>query len=159
MFKIEKGMFMSLISDRGVFDMIIDFNIETNIIKTRKGGSYTYDDVVLYKEVYYEDFSTEEDYDIIISNPPFSQKDNVLKRLFELDKPYAMLLPIPSLQGQTRFEYMKDGLQYLGFDKRINYYMNSDFSQVQKGVSFGSCYLCKKFLPSDLILEELKTKN
>lgn len=54
---------------------------------------------------------------------------------------------------------MKDGLQYLGFDKRINYYMNSDFSQVQKGVSFGSCYLCKKFLPSDLILEELKTKN
>ena len=85
--------------------------------------------------------------------------DNVLKRLFELDKPYAMLLPIPSLQGQARFEYIKDGLQYLGFDKRINYYMNSDFSQVQKGVSFGSCYLCKKFLPSDLILEELKTKN
>lgn len=65
----------------------------------------------------------------------------------------------PSLQGQARFEYMKDGLQYLGFDKRINYYMNSDFSQAQKGVSFGSCYLCKKFLPSDLILEELKTKN
>lgn len=104
-------------------------------------------------------YEPEEDYDIIISNPPFSQKDNVLKRLFELDKPYAMLLPIPSLQGQARFEYMKDGLQYLGFDKRINYYMNSDFSQVQKGVSFGSCYLCKKFLPSDLILEELKTKN
>ena len=101
---------------------------------------------------YYE---PEEQYDIIISNPPFSQKDNVLKRLYELNKPYAMLLPIPSLQGQARFEYMKDGLQYLGFDKRINYYMNADFSKVQKGVSFGSCYLCKNFLPKDLILEEL----
>ena len=101
---------------------------------------------------YYE---PEEEYDIIISNPPFSQKDNVLKRLYELDKPYAMLLPIPSLQGQTRFKYIKDGLQYLGFDKRINYYMNSNFSEVQKGVSFGSCYLCKKFLLKDLILEEL----
>lgn len=98
-----------------------------------------------------------EEYDIIISNPPFSQKDNVLKRLFELDKPYAMLLPIPALQGQARFQYIKDGIQYLGFDKRINYYMNSDFSKVQQGVSFGSCYLCKKFLPKDLIIEELNT--
>lgn len=43
---------------------------------------------------YYE---PEEDYDIIISNPPFSCKDDILKRLYELDKPYAMLLPVPSL--------------------------------------------------------------
>ena len=103
---------------------------------------------------YYE---PEEEYDVIISNPPFSQKDNILKRLYELDKPYAMLLPIPSLQGQARFPWMKDGLQYLGFDKRINYYTNQDLTEVQKGVSFGSCYLCKKFLPNDLILEELET--
>ena len=103
-------------------------------------------------------YEPEEPYDIIISNPPFSQKDNVLKRLYELNKPYAILLPIPTLQGQARFPWMKDGLQYLGFDKRINYYMNQDFTQVQKGVSFGSCYLCKKFLPKDLIIEELITK-
>ena len=101
-------------------------------------------------------YEPEEHYDIIISNPPFSQKDNVLKRLYELNKPYAMLLPIPALQGQARFPYIKDDLQYLGFDKRINYYTNQDMSEVQKGVSFGSCYLCKKFLPKDLILEELK---
>lgn len=101
-------------------------------------------------------YEPEEHYDIIISNPPFSQKDNVLKRLYELDKPYAMLLPIPTLQGQARFPWMKNGLQYLGFDKRINYYTNQDLTQVQKGVSFGSCYLCKRFLPKDLILEELE---
>ena len=100
-------------------------------------------------------YEPSEDYDIIISNPPFSQKDNVLKRLYELDKPYAMLLPIPALQGQARFPYIKDNLQYLGFDKRINYYTNQDLTQVQKGVSFGSCYLCKNFLPKDLIIEEL----
>ena len=102
---------------------------------------------------YYE---PDEDYDIIISNPPFSCKDDVLKRLFELNKPYAMLLPIPSLQGQGRFPWIKDNLQYLGFDKRINYYTNQDLTQIQKGVSFGSCYLCKNFLPKDLIIEELK---
>lgn len=99
-------------------------------------------------------YEPEESYDIIISNPPFSQKDNVLKRLYELNKPYAMLLPIPTLQGQTRFPYLND-IQYLGFDKRINYYKDKTMTKTQDGVSFGSCYLCKYFLPKDLIIEEL----
>lgn len=96
-----------------------------------------------------------DNYDIIISNPPFSCKDDVLKRLYELDKPYAMLLPIPTLQGQARFPYMKN-IQYLGFDARINYYKDISMTKTQDGVSFGSCYLCKNFLPKDLIIEELK---
>ena len=100
-------------------------------------------------------YEPEEEYDVIISNPPFSQKDNVLKRLYELNKPYAMLLPVPTLQGQARFPYMKD-VQYLGFDKRINYYKDIEMTKTQDGVSFGSCYLCRKFLPRDLIIEELK---
>lgn len=100
-------------------------------------------------------YEPEEDYDVIISNPPFSCKDDILKRLYELNKPYAMLLPIPTLQGQTRFPYMKD-IQYLGFDKRINYYRDATMTKTQDGVSFGSCYLCKNFLPRDLIIEELQ---
>ena len=66
-----------------------------------------------------------------------------------------MLLPIPTLQGQTRFPYMKD-IQYLGFDKRINYYRDAAMTKTQDGVSFGSCYICKNFLPKDLIIEELE---
>lgn len=104
---------------------------------------------------YYE---PEEKYDCIISNPPFSIKDDILKRLDEIGKPYAILLPIPSLQGQKRFLYIKE-CQALIFDKRINYYMNSDRKEIQKGVSFGSFYLCKNFLPKDLIFEELNIKD
>ena len=96
------------------------------------------------------------EYDIIISNPPFSIKDDIIKHLYELDKPYAMLLPIPTLQGQKRFEYMKDGLQILSFNKRINFYTDSSRKEIQKGVSFGCAYFCKNFLPKDLILEELE---
>jgi hypothetical protein len=29
-------------------------------------------------------------------------------------------------------------------------------TKTQDGASFGSCYLCRKFLPKDLIIEELE---
>lgn len=100
-------------------------------------------------------FYEPDDYDIIISNPPFSIKDDIIKHLDELGKPYAILLPIPALQGQKRFPYMKD-CQALIFDKRINYYTDKEKKQVQKGVSFGSFYLCRNFLPKDLIFQKLE---
>lgn len=40
-------------------------------------------------------------YDLIITNPPYSFKDQFLKRAFELDKPFMMLLPITTLEGKS----------------------------------------------------------
>ena len=99
---------------------------------------------------------TPENYDLIISNPPFSKKDQILKRLYELNNPFAVLLPLPTLQGQKRFKYLKD-CQALIFDKRINF-KKSKNDEVKKGVSFASIYICKNFLPKDLIFEELIVK-
>lgn len=96
-----------------------------------------------------------EQYDLIISNPPFSLKDKILKRLNELNKPFAMLLPLPTLQGQKRFQYLK-GCQALIFDKRINYYKNKETKEIQRGVAFASIYICKDILNNDLIFEELE---
>ena len=101
------------------------------------------------------EFEPKEDYDVIISNPPFSIKDDILRRLNELDKPYAMLMPLPALQGQKRFKYLK-GSQALIFDKRINYFKDRKTKEIQKGISFASIYICKGFLPFDLKFEELK---
>ena len=99
-----------------------------------------------------------EKYDVIISNPPFSIKDDILKRLNELGKPFAVLFPLPTLQGQKRFEYLKD-TQALIFDKRINFFKNKQTKEIQKGVAFASIYICKDFLPKDLIFEELEIKE
>ena len=93
-------------------------------------------------------------YDAIISNPPFSLKDDVLKRLNELGKPYAMLLPLPTLQGQKRFDYLQDS-EVLIFDKRINFWQDEAHTKMAKGVAFASIYVCKNFLPRDLIFEKL----
>lgn len=100
-------------------------------------------------------YEPEEYYDCIISNPPFSIKDDILKRLNELDKPFAILLPLPSLQGQKRFDYIKD-CQALIFDKRINFFKNKETKEILKGISFASIYVCKDFLPKDLIFEKLE---
>lgn len=96
-------------------------------------------------------------YDYIISNPPFSCKDEVLKRLCELNKPYAMLLPLPTLQGQKRFPYIKN-CEALIFDKRVQYFKDIEQTEVSKSASFGSIYICRNFLPNSLIFEELNRK-
>jgi len=95
-----------------------------------------------------------EHYDIIISNPPFSRKVSVLKRLQELDKPYCILLPLGALQGEKQFDYIKDGIQILCFRHRIGFY-KENLERIDKAVPFASAYFCKGVLPRDLILEDL----
>ena len=93
--------------------------------------------------------------DVVISNPPFSQKDKVLERLYAFGKPFAMLMPVASLQGQARFKMFQQGLELLVFDKRIDYYTRGDFDKPRKGVHFGSAYFCKGILPEKLVFREL----
>lgn len=132
--------------------------IDSKYVKVFKENGYKviYSHIDENKNFFY--YEPEKDYDIIISNPPFSVKDDVIKRLYELNKPYAILLPVPALQGQKRFPYMKD-CQALIFDKRIEYYKDKSYKETQKGISFGSFYLCKNFLPKDLIFEELNKND
>ena len=93
---------------------------------------------------------------MIISNPPFTQTAAVLKRLYELGKPFAILLPLNSLQGVSRYKYFKQGIQILTFDKRIGFHNPENMKEYKKGSSFATAYFCKDVLPKDLIVEELK---
>ena len=57
-----------------------------------------------------QDFLTYEpdfDFDCIITNPPYSLKDDFLKRAYELGKPFAFLLPIDSLASIKRVAMFK----------------------------------------------------
>lgn len=97
------------------------------------------------------------DCDLIVSNPPFSLKDSILKRLYFLNKPFAMLLPIPALQSTKRVPlFIKYGLQLLVFDRRICFYNPEDPGKLLKGVAFATGYFCKDLLPRDLVFETIK---
>lgn len=41
------------------------------------------------------------------------------------------------------------------FDKRINFYKDGLLTKPTKGVAFATTYLCRNFLPNDLIFMKL----
>ena len=98
-----------------------------------------------------------DEWDLIVSNPPFSLKDKVLERLYSFNKPFAILLPLNSLQGKTRYKYFKQGIQILSFDARISYHNKEHMDKVVKGSPFATAYFCRDLLPKDLIIEKLNT--
>jgi hypothetical protein len=63
-----------------------------------------------------------EDYDIIITNPPYSCKDQFLQRAFNLGKPFMFLLPITTLEGFKRNKMFRDNrIQLIIPDRRFSF--------------------------------------
>lgn len=99
-------------------------------------------------------------FDCIVSNPPFSLKDEILERLYKIGKPFAVLLPQNALQSIKRTDlFIKNGLEYLGFDKRACFYTNNELKEIKFGNHFASAYFCRDILPKNLIFEYLKPKQ
>lgn len=62
------------------------------------------------------------EFDMIITNPPYSIKDDWLKKCYEYNKPFALLLPLTALEGSTRNNlYTKNGISVIILDKRVNF--------------------------------------
>ncbi len=100
-----------------------------------------------------------ENWDILVSNPPFSKKDDVLKRAFSFNKPFALLLPVNSIQGKKRFQIFGNDIQMLVFDGRVNYHTNGDMQNFTNGNHFGSAYFCRDILPTKLEMRQLVKYN
>lgn len=95
--------------------------------------------------------------DCIITNPPFSKKNEVLKRLYKLHIPFAILLPIPALQATSRFDMFHNyGLQLLVPDRRIDFWYDKKHTIAKGRSPFGSAYFCYKFLPQDLMFKKIE---
>lgn len=63
-----------------------------------------------------------EDYDLILTNPPFSLKSNFLSRCYELNKPFLLLCPITILESKKRLKlYKENGVSFFMPPNRVNF--------------------------------------
>lgn len=96
--------------------------------------------------------------DYIISNPPYSRKGDVLQRLFEIDKPFAMLVGVVGLfESQKRFNMFKyNDFEIMYFNKRIAYFKDYADEKPSLNPPFSSVYVCHNILPKQIVFEEVE---
>ena len=100
-----------------------------------------------------------EEYDYIISNPPYSLRQDILIRLFELKKPFAMLINISGLfDSKVRFNLFKNNdFEIMTFNKRIDYI--KPFQKTKSSPPFSSIYICSKLLPTQFVFKEINRSS
>ena len=60
-------------------------------------------------------------YDCIVTNPPYTLKDAFLQRCYTLGKPFALLLPLTTLEGKRQLWLQTFGVEILLLNKRVNF--------------------------------------
>jgi hypothetical protein len=86
-------------------------------------------------------------YDVQVTNPPYSIKYKWLKRSYELNKPFALLLPLETLgarQAQDLFE--RHGFELMLLSSRVNFKMPT-LGYAGHGAQFPVAWFCWKILP------------
>ena len=102
-----------------------------------------------------KDFMTyePEEWDLLISNPPFQNKRETFERCLRFNKPFALLMTILWLNDKAPKQlFFEKDLQLLMFDERIEY---TNISK-EKQINFSSAYYCWNFLPKQIIMRSLK---
>ena len=67
-------------------------------------------------------FGTLDVFDGVVTNPPYSKKDKFLSKCYDLGKPFALLLPVSSIQGQRRGKmFEQNGVDLLVLNSRIDF--------------------------------------
>ncbi len=102
-----------------------------------------------------------DNYDCIVSNPPYSLKNEVLNRLFKLNKPFAMLMGVVGIfESKTRFDLFKNNnFEIMYFNKRISYFRNYEEEKPMLNPPFSSVYITHNVLPKQIIFEEIEKSD
>ena len=103
-----------------------------------------------------QDFFTYEPnrWDVIVSNPPFTDKRKYFEKALSFNKPFALIMSNTWLNDAAPKQLFKDkDLQLLMFDKRMKF-ISPDGRDNNK-ITFSSSYYCWNFLPKQIVMREL----
>ena len=89
-----------------------------------------------------------EKWDIIISNPPFTNKKEIFERVLVFNKPFCLLMNVLWFNDSAPYDLFKNtDIQLLVFRDRMQFKR-----QTQKDkISFKSVYICRDFLPKQIM--------
>jgi hypothetical protein len=102
-----------------------------------------------------EDFFDNDKGEVIVSNPPFSLSEKVLKKMKELDKPFILILPVTKISTGYFKKLFKDEIQLIVPKRRIHFekLINGEKPEGwREQCNFECFYYCYKMnLPKDIL--------
>ena len=94
------------------------------------------------------------EWDIIVSNPPFTNKRAFFQRALDLGKPFALLMANTWLNDRAPMQLFEErGLQLLLLDRRTEFVQPN--AAVSGKITFSSSYFCCDLLPRDIIIKTI----
>jgi len=105
---------------------------------------------------YGQDFFSYEpkEWDIMISNPPWTGKRYIVRRALSFNKPFALLLPITWLNDAAPHE------EFEGKDRQeLNFKKRMQFKNYSGKINYLSVYYCWNFLPKQIVTRDFVNIN
>lgn len=95
-----------------------------------------------------------DEWDMIVSNPPFTNKRKFFERALSFNKPFALIMTNTWLNDSAPKQLFETkDLQLLMFDKRMRFILPD--GRDNKKITFSSSYYCWNFLPKQIIMKKL----
>lgn len=100
---------------------------------------------------YYE-YEPSVHWDIMVSNPPFTNKRKIFERALSFGKPFGLLMTMTWLNDSAPKVLFKDkDLQLLMFRDRVKF-LTEDGKQMDNKITFASGFYCWNLLPKQIII-------
>jgi hypothetical protein len=94
-------------------------------------------------------------WDVMVSNPPFTNKRQIFERALSFQKPMALLMSNTWLNDKySKWVFFEAGrtMELLMFDRRIKFLNNG---KQENKITFSSSYFCSDFLPRQIVIKPL----
>ena len=89
------------------------------------------------------------DWDMIVTNPPYSMKNEFVMKCYEYGKPFALLMPVSALETEKRQRWYRErGVQLLIPNRRIKY---TTPGLIKSSPQFLSVWVCWGLLPTSIV--------
>lgn len=124
---------------------------DSEFVKVLNGNGYKFINTHISYGLDYYNYEPER-WDVLISNPPFTNKRRIFERAISFNKPFALLMSNTWLNDSAPKVLFRDiDLQLFMFRNRIKF---SNNGVINNKITFSSSFFCWNFLPKQIIISD-----